>query len=81
MFANAKTYLFRNKIKTQEEVIKKIDDINKDNIQYVLDKCFKKGVLNTAYVGQDVEYAKLDSIILKNAKAYDNSEYNNKLKL
>jgi predicted Zn-dependent peptidase len=81
MFANAKTYLFRNKIKTQEEVIKKIDDINKDNIQYVLDRCFKKGVLNTAYVGQDVEYAKLDSIIFKNAKAYDNSGYNNKLEL
>ena len=80
MFANAKTYLFRNKIKTQEEVIKKIDNINKDNIQYVLDKCFKKGVLNTAYVGQDVEYEKLDAIILKNAKAYDNSNHN-KLKL
>lgn len=75
MFANAKTYLFRNKLKTQEEVIKKIDEINKDNIQYVLDKCFKKGVLNAAYVGQDVEYDKLDSIILKNAKAYNNSEY------
>lgn len=81
MFSNAKTYLFRNKIKTQEEVIKKIDDISNDNIQYVLDKCFKKGVLNTAYVGQDVEYTKLDAIILKNAKAYDNSTHNNKLKL
>jgi len=81
MFANAKTYLFSNKVKTQEEVIKKIDDINKDNIQYVLDRCFKKGVINTAYVGQDVEYAKLDSIILKNAKAYDNSKHNNKLEL
>lgn len=80
MFANAKAYLFRNQIKTQEEVIKKIDNINKESIQYVLDKCFKKGVLNTAYVGQDVEYNKLDSIILKNAKAYDNSDYN-KLKL
>jgi predicted Zn-dependent peptidase len=81
MFANAKTYLFRNKIKTQEDVIKKIDAINEENIQYVLDKCFKKGVLNTAYVGQEVEYDKLNSIILKNAKAYDNSNYSNKLEL
>lgn len=81
MFSNAKTYLFRNKIKSQEEVIKKIDEINKDNIQYVLDKCFKKGVLNAAYVGQDVEYEKLDSIILKNSKAYDNAKYSNKLNL
>lgn len=81
MFSNAKTYLFRNKIKSQEEVIKKIDGINKDNIQYVLDKCFKKGVLNAAYVGQDVEYEKLNSIILKNSKAYDNTKYNSKLNL
>jgi len=81
MFANAKTYLFRNKIKTQEDVIKKIDEINEDNIQYVLDRCFKKGVLNTAYVGQEVEYDKLNSVILKNAKAYDNSKNNNMLKL
>ncbi len=81
MFSNAKTYLFRNKIKSQEEVIKKIDEINKDNIQYVLDKCFKKGVLNAAYVGQDVEYEKLNSIILKNSKAYDNTKYSGKLNL
>ena len=81
MFSNAKTYLFRNMIKTQEDVIKKIDEISKDNIQYVLDKCFKNGVLNTAYVGQEVEYDKLNSIILKNTKAYDNSQNNNRLKL
>ncbi|AGX42448.1 M16 family metallopeptidase [Clostridium saccharobutylicum] len=70
MFANAKSYLFSNKVKTQEHVIKKIDEIDRDSIQYVLDKCFKNGVLNAAYVGQEVEYNKLDSIILKNSKAY-----------
>lgn len=81
MFANAKSYLFRNKVKTQEEVIEKIDKIDKNNIQYILDKCFKKGVLNAAYVGQDVECDKLDSIILKNTKAYDNSKDNSKVKV
>lgn len=81
MFSNAKTYLFRNQIKTQETVIKKIDEINEESIQYVLDKCFKKGVLNTAYVGQDVEYDKLNSIILKSAKAYDNSKHNTVVEL
>lgn len=79
MFANAKTYLFTNKIKTEEDVIRKIDNIDKNNIQCILDKCFKKGVLNAAYVGQDVEYDKLDSIILKNSKSYDNSKDNSKI--
>ena len=79
MFANAKNYLFTKKLKTQDDVIKKIDDINKNDIQLILDTCFKKGVINAAYVGQDVEADKLTSIILKNTKAYDNSMNNNKV--
>lgn len=81
MFANAKSYLFRNKVKTQEFVIETIDKINKEDVQYVLDKCFKNGILNAAYVGQDVEYDKLDSIILKNEKAYDNSNTDSKIEI
>ena len=81
MFANAKRYLFKNSIRTQEEVIDMIDNIDKDDIQYVLDSCFKTGILNAAYVGQDVECDKLDSIILKNAKAYDNSNINGKIEI
>ncbi|MBE6071003.1 MAG: insulinase family protein [Clostridium butyricum] len=76
MFANAKTYLFRNMVRSQEEVIRKIDKVDKNSIKYILDTCFKDGVLNAAYVGPDVKYENLDSIILKNAKAYDNSKGN-----
>lgn len=32
-------------------MIKKIDEIDKDSIYYVIDKCFKNGVLNVVYVG------------------------------
>lgn len=81
MFSNAKSYLFRNHIRTQEFVIDKIDKINKDDIQYILEKSFKKGVLNAAYVGQEVDYDKLNSIILKNKKAYDNSNHDSKLEI
>lgn len=79
MFANAKTYLFRNRIKTQEEVIEKIDKITNEDIRYVLDSTFKHGVLNAAYVGQDVDECKLNSIILKNIKAYDNKDSDKKI--
>ena len=81
MFANAKRYLFKNTVKTQEEVINMIDNIDKNDIQYVLDTCFKQGVLNAAYVGQDVDCNKLDSIILKNTKAYDNSDKSGKIEV
>ncbi len=80
MFANAKSYLFRKEVRTQEEVIKNIDSINEESIEYVLNSCFKDGILNIAYVGSDIEYNKLDDIILKNLKAYDNSK-GSKIKL
>lgn len=72
MFANAKSYLFNNNVFTEEEVIKKVDKINKDDIQNVIDECFKPGILNAGYVGQNVNYNELNKIILKDIKAYDN---------
>lgn len=81
MFANAKNMLLQNKIKTQEEVIKRINNINSDDINYVLDTCFKPGIISTAYVGHDVEYEKLNYIVEPNIKAYDNLSINNILKI
>ena len=72
MFANAKNMLLQNKIKTQEEVIKRINNINGDDINYVLDTCFKPGIISTAYVGQDIEYENLNYIVEPNIKAYNN---------
>lgn len=73
MFSNAKNMLLQNKIKTQEEVINKINNINNDDINYVLDTCFKPGIISSAYVGQDIDYEKLNQIIEPTIKAYDNS--------
>ena len=73
MFSNAKNMLLQNKIKTQEEVINKINNINSDDINYVLDTCFKPRIISTAYVGQDIDYKDLNDIIEPNIKAYDNS--------
>ena len=71
MFANAKSMLLQNKIKTQEEVIEKINIINKEDINYVLDTCFKPGIISTAYVGPDIEVNKLNNIIEPSIKAFN----------
>ena len=70
MFANAKSLLLRNEIRTEEEVIKKIDAISKEDIDYVLKNCFGKGVINTAYVGSEIDKDYLDSCIYKSIEAY-----------
>ena len=70
MFANAKTLLLQNKIKTQEDVINRINKIDNDDINYVLERCFKPGIISTAFVGQGIEANKLNSIINNSKVAY-----------
>ena len=81
MFSNAKNMLLQNIIRTQEDVIKKINNINNDDINYVLDTCFKPGIISSAYVGQDIDYEKLNQIIEPNIKAYDNTINQGKLRV
>ena len=71
MFANAKCLLLQNKIKTAEEVTEKINKINKQDINYVLEECFKPGIISASYVGQDVEIDGLNKIIGISDVAYN----------
>lgn len=77
MFGNAKSILFKGRVSTQEEVIKKVDKISLDDIDFVLKECFEKGVLNAAYVGNNVDYSKLDDILNNCSFAYRNSHNRN----
>ena len=70
MFANAKSVLFKNKITTQEDVIKRVDKISQEDIRFVLDNCFKNGVLNTSFVGNNINYSKHNDIVFDSSKAY-----------
>ncbi|MGL5380970.1 M16 family metallopeptidase [Clostridium sp.] len=81
MFANAKCVLLQNKIKTQDEVIEKINNINNDDIEYVLETCFKPGIISSAYVGQDIEWEKLNLMVENDIRAYDNTGKNGKTKI
>ena len=71
MFANAKCLLLQNKIKTAEEVTEKINKINKQDINYVLEECFKPGIISASYVGQDVEIDGLNKIVGLSDVAYN----------
>ena len=51
MFANGKSVLFLNKINKPKEIIKKIDNININDIERVMKKTFYAGIQNSAYVG------------------------------
>lgn len=71
MFNNGKSVLLLDKINKPEDIIKKIDAIDEDKIKEVMDLTFKKGIMNSAYVGQDVDLSKIDTIIEKDKNLFN----------
>ena len=63
MFNNGKSVLFLNKINTLDDMIKKIDNIDQQRLQHVMEKTFLKGIQNSAFVGESVDIGSLKGII------------------
>ncbi|WP_017750597.1 M16 family metallopeptidase [Clostridium tyrobutyricum] len=55
MFNNGKSVLFLNKVNSPEDIMIKIDKINTDKLNEVMEKTFKRGILNSAFVGLDID--------------------------
>ncbi|KYH35785.1 protease 3 precursor [Clostridium tepidiprofundi DSM 19306] len=55
MFKNGRSVLFLNKVNTPEHVLEKIDNIDINNINSVMDKTLRKGIKNIALVGNNYE--------------------------
>ncbi|MGH4138134.1 M16 family metallopeptidase [Clostridium sp.] len=53
MFSNGKSVMFLNKINTPKDVLRKIDEINMSRVKSVMEKTFKKGIINSAFVGKE----------------------------
>ena len=58
MFSNGKSALFMDKINTPEEILQKIDEIDMTRVNTVMEKTFKMGIINSAYVGRENEMLK-----------------------
>jgi len=58
MFSNGKSVMFMDKINTPKEILQKIDDIDMERVNAVMEKTFKIGIINSAYVGRENEMLK-----------------------
>lgn len=65
MFSNGKAVLFLNRLNKPEDIIKKIDSIDMDLIEDILDNSIKPGILNGAFVGKKIDYEKLSILAQK----------------
>lgn len=72
MFNNGKSVLFLNRINEPEIILKKIDAINRDKIYNAMERTFKKGILNSAYVGEDVDLNLMKNIIENTTYPFNN---------
>lgn len=63
MFSNGKSVLILNKVKTPEDIINEIDAIKKEDIEAVINKTFKEGIYNSAFVGDGIDINKINELI------------------
>lgn len=71
MFTNGKAVLFLNKIKSPEEIINKINDIDTNRINSVLKNTFGEGIKNIAIVGSNFDIEKMKPILEKDIITVD----------
>lgn len=55
MFSNGKSVMFLDKINTPKDVLRKINEIDMAKVNLILEKTFKTGIINSAYVGKEKE--------------------------
>ncbi|MEK6263711.1 MAG: insulinase family protein, partial [Clostridium sp.] len=55
MFSNGKSFMSLNKINSPKDVLRKIDEIDMSTVNTVMERTFKKGIINSAFVGKDEE--------------------------
>lgn len=76
MFNNGKSVLFLNRINKPEDIINKIDAINEDSIREAMDIVYSKGILNSAFVGENLDLDKITNIIEKSSYSFKQSKKN-----
>lgn len=74
MFSNGRSVLFLNRINKPEDTIKKIDNINEEKIKKAMDNTFKKGIINSAYVGEQIDLNLVKILMEKHTVPFNNSK-------
>lgn len=74
MFANGKSVLFLDKINTPEEIIKRIDEIDSNKLNLVMERTFAQGIKNSAYVGDNLQLESMESILEGDVIAFKNQK-------
>ncbi|RXM73846.1 insulinase family protein [Clostridium tetani] len=73
MFSNARSVLFLNRINKPEDIIKKIDKIDMESIHRVKENTFEKGIINSAFVGENIDIETVNNMMDKSINLFKNN--------
>ena len=62
MFSNGRTLLMSDRVKTPDEILGKIEAIDNDKIEVMMERIFKKGILNYTFVGSGQDNVSLENL-------------------
>ena len=71
MFTNGKSVLFLNRVNEPKDIMEKIDNIKQEDIARVMERTFKKGILNSAFVGENLDMDLYTDILSPSKFAFD----------
>ena len=74
MFSNGKSVLFLNKIKTPKDLIEKINRIDRTKLDEVMEKTFAHGIINSSFVGENVDMDLLNNILQRETMPFKNEK-------
>lgn len=74
MFSNGKSILMLNRLNTPDNIIKKIDRVNSSSIKKIMEKIFKPGIQNSAFVGNGLDMELMMDFMEGEKVAYKNKE-------
>ena len=72
MFSNGKSVLFLDKVNEPKMVLEKINAVKMENITEIMAQTFGKGILNAAFVGDNVDFEVLTKLSENDIIAYKN---------
>lgn len=76
MFNNGKSALFLNRINIPSDIIKKVDIIDAQKINEVLERTFALGIQNSAYVGDNIDLDLIAKVLDPEEVAFKNNKSN-----
>lgn len=72
MFRNGRIALFFDKVISPEEILNKIDNIDNEQLKYVIENTFSLGIENSAFVGEGYNQQNILEILKNDKVAFNN---------